>query len=246
MVLHLAPCLARSVPGIGVLSGIIGGSATLAKNLKARKDGEDISTFEIVEDTVNKTAWAGVATMFSAYAVGLVGGGVAISLGTAFAAAVAGMYAVDWGIERLETAYKDGPISSEPPVKSNQSDLDHAANDDTRSIQEQEGERLRRQDQRPRKTGKKAKKYGKIKGRPGEEGGVATEVLGFRPGTKLHRAISMYLRPQGATASEIIEVNGWPYLNHLKQVEKLGHMVEKRKKIDRRGKRVTSYRIILK
>ncbi len=236
MVLHLAPCLARSVPGIGVLSGIIGGSATLAKNLKARKDGEDISTFEIVEDTVNKTAWAGVATMFSAYVVGFVGGGVAISLGTAFAATVAGMYAVDWGIERLESAYKDGQISSEPPVKGKQSNLDHASNDDTRSIQ----------DKPPRKTGIKTKKSRKNKGRPGEEGRVATEVLGFRPGTKLHRAMSMYLRPQGATASEIIEVSGWPYLNYLKQVEKLGHMVEKRKKIDHTGKRVTSYQIILK
>ncbi len=246
MVLHLAPCLARSVPGIGVLSGIIGGSATLAKNLKARKDGEDISTFEIVEDTVNKTAWAGVATMFSAYVVGLVGGGLAISLGTAFAAAVAGKYALDWGVERLENAYTDGQISSEPPVKGKQSNLDHVSNDDKRSIQEQEGERLRRQDQPPRKTGIKAKRSRKNKGRPGEEGRVETEVLGFRPGTKLHRAMSMYLRPQGATASEIIEVSGWPYLNYLKQVEKLGHMVEKRKKIDHRGKRVTSYRIILK
>lgn len=104
MVFQLAPYLAQSAPGVGVLGSIVGGSATLAKHLKARKNGEsDISNSEIASDTVKEAAGAGVATAFSAVAVGVVGGGLAVSLGTAFVAAVAGKYAWDQGVERLSS-----------------------------------------------------------------------------------------------------------------------------------------------
>ncbi len=111
MAFHLAPFLVRSVPGVGVLGGIVGGSAALAKNLKAKKDGEDISNSDIAKDTVKEAAGAGAATAFSAYVVGIVGGGLAISLGTAFAAAVAGKYAWDRVMERLENADVGGLFS---------------------------------------------------------------------------------------------------------------------------------------
>ncbi len=75
---------------------------------------------------------------------------------------------------------------------------------------------------------------------------VAAEVLGFRPGTKTHRAVSMYLRRQGATTPEISNVNGRPYLNCLKQVEAKGHRVEKKLVQSTDGKMITSYRIIPK
>ncbi len=104
MAYHLVPLLARSVPGIGLLGGIVGGSATLAKNLKARKDGEDISNSDIAKDTAKEAAGTGVATAFSAYVAGIVGGGLVISLGAAFAAAVAGKYAWDRVVEGLENA----------------------------------------------------------------------------------------------------------------------------------------------
>ena len=106
MALPLAPLLAQGVPGIGVLGGIVGGSAALAKNLKAKKDGEDISNSDIAKDTAKEAAGTGAATAFSVYVVGIVGGGLVISLGTAFAAAVAGKYAWDRVMERLENPDK--------------------------------------------------------------------------------------------------------------------------------------------
>ena len=107
MAFQLAPFLAQSVPGVGVLGGIIGGSATLAKNLREKKDGSDISDIAIVQDTAKEAAGAGVATAFSAYVVGIIGGGLVISLGTAFAAAAAGKYAWDRGLERLENSKEE-------------------------------------------------------------------------------------------------------------------------------------------
>ena len=112
MALHLAPLLFRSVPGGGVLGGIVGGSAAVAKNLKARKDGAHISNAEIAQDAAKEAAGAGAATAFSVYVVGIVGGGLVISLGTAFAAAVAGKYFWDLGMERLEEADDSGFFSS--------------------------------------------------------------------------------------------------------------------------------------
>lgn len=102
MVFKLAPFLAQSAPGVGVLGGIVGGSATLAKHIRARKNGEtEMTDSDIAKDTLKETAGAGVATAFSAVVVGIVGGGLVVSLGTAFAAAVAGKYAWDRGFERL-------------------------------------------------------------------------------------------------------------------------------------------------
>jgi hypothetical protein len=102
VVFQLAPFLAQSAPGVGVLGSIVGGSATLAKNIKARKNGEsDMSNSEIAVDTAKEAAGAGVATAFSAVVVGAVGGGLVVSLGTAFGAAVVGKYAWDRGVERF-------------------------------------------------------------------------------------------------------------------------------------------------
>ena len=107
MAFQLAPFLAQSTPGVGLLGSVVGGSATLAKNLRARKKGESTMTdSEIAVDTVKEAAGAGVATAFSAVTVGVVGGGLIISLGTAFVAAVAGKYAWDYGVDRL-TESKD-------------------------------------------------------------------------------------------------------------------------------------------
>ena len=94
MVFRLAPYLAESVPGVGVLGAIVGGSATIAKNSKLLKDGK-ISERDAVIDTVKETAGAGVATAFSAAVVGAVGGGLVLSLGVAVVAAVAGKYTWD-------------------------------------------------------------------------------------------------------------------------------------------------------
>nr|CRH04702.1 Magnetosome protein MamC [Candidatus Magnetococcus massalia] len=114
---NLAMYLAKSAPGVGVLGGVVGGSAALAKNLKAKQDGADISTEEIVIDTSKEALGAGVATTISAYTVGVVGGGLVLSLGTAFAAAVAGKYAWDYGVEKVEQKLQekaaDAPIEGD-------------------------------------------------------------------------------------------------------------------------------------
>ncbi|MBF0252105.1 MAG: magnetosome protein MamC [Alphaproteobacteria bacterium] len=99
MAFQLAPFLAQSVPGVGILGGIVGGSATLAKNLR-NNDGS-MSTQDIAIDTAKETAGAGLATAFSAWTVGIVGGGLTVSLGTAFVAAVAGKYAYDKAMEAI-------------------------------------------------------------------------------------------------------------------------------------------------
>ncbi|GAB6053713.1 hypothetical protein JCM17960_25330 [Magnetospira thiophila] len=101
MAFQLAPFLAQSVPGVGVIGSIVGGSAALAQGLRAKNKGE-ADTRDVAIHTVKEASGAGVATAFSAYTVGLVGGGLAVSLGTAFVAAVAGKYAWDRGVEYLE------------------------------------------------------------------------------------------------------------------------------------------------
>ena len=73
----------------------------------------------------------------------------------------------------------------------------------------------------------------------------ATTVLGFKAGTKKHKAACMYLRPQGATNQQVIAALGGPHLNLLTQVAAQGHTVG-RNKIRVNGKLVTAYRITLK
>ncbi len=80
MAFQLAPFLARSVPGVGVLGGIVGGAAALA------------------------------ATAFSAFAAGLVGGGLVVSLATAFTAAVAEKYVWDRGMDCLQEKYGETEV----------------------------------------------------------------------------------------------------------------------------------------
>jgi hypothetical protein len=111
MAVYLAPLLAQSVPGVGILGGIAGGSAALAKGLKARKNGENISNSDMAKDTAKEAAGAGAATALGIYAAGIVGGGLVLSLGTAFAAAVVGKYTWDRLTERLENVDKGALFS---------------------------------------------------------------------------------------------------------------------------------------
>lgn len=73
----------------------------------------------------------------------------------------------------------------------------------------------------------------------------ATTVLGFKAGTKKHKAACMYLRTQGATNQQVVAALGGPHLNLLTQVAAAGHTVS-RNRIRVNGKLVTSYRITLK
>ncbi|CCQ73708.1 magnetosome protein MamC [Magnetospira sp. QH-2] len=102
MAFQLAPFLAQSAPGVGVIGSIVGGSAALAQGLRAKSRGEATNK-DVALHTVKEASGAGVATAISAYTVGVVGGGLTISLGTAFVAAVAGKYAWDRGMDYLES-----------------------------------------------------------------------------------------------------------------------------------------------
>ncbi|MBF0359162.1 MAG: magnetosome protein MamC [Magnetococcales bacterium] len=106
MSFNLAMFLAKSVGGVGVLGGIVGGSAALAKNIKKKREGT-ISNREIAVDTGKEAVGAGVATAFSAFSAGLVGGGLAVSLGTAFVAAAAGKFAWDYGVDFIEARMEE-------------------------------------------------------------------------------------------------------------------------------------------
>lgn len=74
---------------------------------------------------------------------------------------------------------------------------------------------------------------------------LIAEELGFTPGTKTHRAVAMYLRPQGATTAEVTAANGGPYLNCLKRVAALGHQIERDKVSGRGNRKTTCYRIVI-
>ncbi|SCA56149.1 conserved exported hypothetical protein [Candidatus Terasakiella magnetica] len=117
MAFQLAPFLAQSVPGVGALGAIVGGSGALAQNLKKHKDGE-METNEVVVETAKEAAGAGVATAVSAFTVGLVGGGLVVSVGTAFAAAVAGKYVWDRGMDYIEGENDHAPLLDEDILKS--------------------------------------------------------------------------------------------------------------------------------
>ncbi|MBT3196643.1 MAG: magnetosome protein MamC [Gammaproteobacteria bacterium] len=99
--LSLAQYLAQSAAGVGVLGAVVGTSAAAAKNIKDHRDGL-IDTKDALYDTSKEGLGAGVATAFSAVAAGLVGGGVALSLGTALIAATGAKYAWDRGVEQVE------------------------------------------------------------------------------------------------------------------------------------------------
>jgi hypothetical protein len=101
MSFQLAPYLAKSVPGIGILGGIVGGAAALAKNARLLKE-KRITGTEAAIDTGKETVGAGLATAFSAVAATAVGGGLVVSLGTAIIAGVAAKYVWDRGVERVE------------------------------------------------------------------------------------------------------------------------------------------------
>ena len=101
--MNLAHYLAQSASGVGVLGAIVGGSAAAAKNYKDNKDGL-ITTKEAVYDTTKEAAGAGIATAISAVAVGVVGGGLMLSIGTAFAVAAGTKYAWDRTMEEVDNS----------------------------------------------------------------------------------------------------------------------------------------------
>ena len=118
MSFQLAPYLAKSIPGIGVLGGIVGGAAALAKNVRLLKE-KRITGTEAAIDTGKETVGAGLATAFSAVAATAVGGGLAISLGTALIAGVAAKYAWDCGAELVEKELargKDSAVASDEDI----------------------------------------------------------------------------------------------------------------------------------
>ena len=105
MAFRFAPYLAKSVPGVGVLGAIVGAVGAVSKNAQLLKEGK-VTQREAALDTTKETAGAGLATAFSAAVVGAVGGGLAVSVGVALAAGIAGKYAFDRGAEYLEARIK--------------------------------------------------------------------------------------------------------------------------------------------
>jgi len=101
--MNLAQYLAQSVSGVGVLGAIVGGAAAAAKNYKDHKDGL-VTPTEAFYDTTKEAAGAGIATAVSAVAVGIVGGGLAISIGTALVVASGAKYAWDRTMEEVDNS----------------------------------------------------------------------------------------------------------------------------------------------
>jgi hypothetical protein len=95
---NLASYLSQNAAGVGLLGAIVGGSAAAAQAISDHKRGY-ISREQAIRVTGTQAAGAGVATAVSAVAAGLVGGGLILSLGTAFVAATAAKFAWDRGLE---------------------------------------------------------------------------------------------------------------------------------------------------
>ena len=111
MPFHLAPYLAKSVPGVGVLGALVGGAAALAKNVRLLKE-KRITNTEAAIDTGKETVGAGLATALSAVAATAVGGGLVVSLGTALVAGVAAKYAWDRGVDLVEKELNRGKAAN--------------------------------------------------------------------------------------------------------------------------------------
>jgi hypothetical protein len=94
MAFLLAPFLAKSLPGIGVFGGLIGGAAAMVKNVQLLRDGK-VTQSEAALDTGKEAVGAGLATAFSAAVAGAVGSGLVVSLGVAVVAGFAGKFAWD-------------------------------------------------------------------------------------------------------------------------------------------------------
>ena len=100
--LSLFQHLTSTTAGIGVLGGIVGISVSIAKNIRGYQEGE-VSTKNMIYDAGKEGVGSGVATVAGALAVGAIGGGLALSLGTAIAAATATKYVWDRDMDRLDT-----------------------------------------------------------------------------------------------------------------------------------------------
>ncbi len=109
---NLAQYLAQSASGVGVLGAVVGASGAAARNIKDHRDGL-VETKDAIYDTGKEGLGAGLATAFSAVAAGAVGGGLAVSLGTALVAATGAKYAYDRGMEQLELRMRDNDEADE-------------------------------------------------------------------------------------------------------------------------------------
>lgn len=109
---NLAQYLAQSASGVGVLGAVVGASGAAARNIKDHRDGL-VETKDAIYDTGKEGLGAGLATAFSAVAAGAVGGGLAVSLGTALVAATGAKYAYDRGMEQLELRLRDNDEADE-------------------------------------------------------------------------------------------------------------------------------------
>ncbi|MBT3196220.1 MAG: magnetosome protein MamC [Gammaproteobacteria bacterium] len=110
--LNFIQSLASTTAGIGVLGGIIGVSSSVARNMKGHREGL-VDTKEVVYDAGKEGVGAGAATVLGAMAVGAVGGGLALSLGTAVVVASASKYVWDRSIEQLELSLHDNAEADE-------------------------------------------------------------------------------------------------------------------------------------
>lgn len=105
MEFQLAPYLAQSLLGVGVLGCIIGGAAAAAKNIRLVELGT-VSVEKAATDTGYETGGAGIATLAGAFAAGLVGGGLILSIIIALTVGTAAKYSWD----RLVEFYSSKPL----------------------------------------------------------------------------------------------------------------------------------------
>ena len=91
-----------------------------------------------------------------------------------------------------------------------------------------------------------AKKTNPAAGKPKKASTNPATLLGLRPGTAVHKAVTMYMRPQGATGVQIAAACNGPQLNVLTRLQAQGHSVTKASVAGPNGRKVTAYRLVLK
>lgn len=126
--LNFVQSMASTTAGIGVIGAIVGLSGAAAKNIKDHRDGLIPAKWAFY-DTGKEGLGAGIATAASAVAVGSVGGGLALCLGTAVVAATATKYVWDRGVEKLELSLHENDEADDIVAKGVDAPVEEAVED---------------------------------------------------------------------------------------------------------------------
>ena len=99
--MNLVHFLSQSTGSIGILGGLVGGTAAAAKNIKDYRNG-DVTETQAAIEVGKETLGAGVATAAGAAAAGLVGTSVVASVLAVITVSTGAKFLWDMGVDKIE------------------------------------------------------------------------------------------------------------------------------------------------